>query len=471
METAFSVITFLVLVNCLPVLSKVILGEWFKYPLDGGALWLDNKPLFGQNKTVRGVVVSIAGGLGLASLLGQPWWIGGIVATFAMTGDLTSSFIKRRLNVPIGGDVFPLDHLFESLFPVLFLVPILFLSFAQVILTVVFFIFVAYPGTLFWKYIIHRAPIENYPRIIRSTVRLRQWRSCHVPLARYQNWLNLTRILSDQIVLTWLVKIFGLYEQGKKNALDVHLIKKDFSFDKLPEEFDGFRILFITDFHLDGLEGLAEKLIDLVRNTEIDLCLLGGDLRMKHYGPILPSVRELRKVTPHIKALDGILGVLGNHDCIDMLPDLEEAGVIMLVNEAWPITRGQSKIWVAGVDDPHYYKLDDARQACRDIPAHSFTIFLAHSPEAYEKASLENADLYLCGHTHGGQICLSNKRPVCTNSRAPRMMSVGEWQFKEMLGYTSRGVGASSIPVRFNCPGEVCIITLRQGNQLGTEEN
>jgi predicted MPP superfamily phosphohydrolase len=462
METAFGVIIFLFLVNCLPVITQVVLGEWLRYPVDGGALWLDNKPLFGQNKTIRGVVVSVAGGMGACSLLGQPWWIGGVVATFVMMGDLTSSFIKRRLNVPAGSDLFPLDHLFESLLPVLFLVQILSLSWDQFIVIVGSFVLVAYPGTLWWKYIIHRAPIENYPRIIRSTVRLRQWRSCHVPLARYQNWLNLTRILSDQIILTRLFKIFGLYEKGKKNALDVHLIKKDFSFAGLPEEFDGFRILFITDLHLDGLEGLTEKLIDLVKNTEVDLCLLGGDLRMKLYGPIVPSVRELRKVTSHIKAPDGFLGVLGNHDCIEMIPDLEEAGIIMLVNEAWPIERGQGRIWVAGVDDPHYYKLDDARQACRDIPDGAFTIFLAHSPETYKKASLEKADLYLCGHTHGGQVCLSSKRPIVTNSRAPRLTSVGEWRFKEMLGYTSRGVGPSSIPVRFNCPGEVCLITLFQ---------
>lgn len=463
METIFGVIFFLFLVNCLPVLAQRLLGEKLSYPVDGGLLWLDKKPLLGQNKTVRGVAASIGGGMGACGLLGQPWWLGGVVASLAMVGDLTSSFIKRRLNVSVGGDLFPLDHLLEALFPVLFLVPFLFLTWVQVITIVVSFILVAFPGTLWWKYMIHRAPIGNYPRIIRSTVRLREWRSCHVPLARYQILLNITRILSDQIILTWLVRFLGLYEKGQANALDIKLINKDFSFTSLPEEFDGYRILYMTDLHLDGLEGLTEKLIKTVRETEADLCLLGGDLRMKLFGPIAPSVRELRKVTSHINAPDGVLGVLGNHDCIEMIPDLEEAGVIMLINEAWPIERGPGRIWVAGVDDPHYYKLDDARQACREIPDDGFTIFLAHSPETYKKANLEKADLYLCGHTHGGQMCLPNKRPVFTNSRAPRWTSVGEWRFQDMLGYTSRGVGASSVPVRFNCPAEVCLITLRQG--------
>ena len=462
METIFRVIVFLFLANCLPVLAQRVTGERLNYPIDGGRLWLDNKPLLGQNKTIRGVAASIAGGVVACGLLGQPWWLGGVVAALSMVGDLTSSFIKRRLNVPIGGDLFPLDHLLEALFPVLFLVPILLLSWPQVLLIVISFVLIAFPSTLWWKYIIHRAPIENYPRIIRSTVRLREWRSCHVPLARYQIWLNITRILSDQVILTWLIKALGLYEKGKKNALEIQLIEKDFTFAGLPKEFEGYRILYMSDLHLDGLEGLTKKLIDLVVDTEVDLCLLGGDLRMKLYGPIAPSVRELRKVISHIKAPDGFLGVLGNHDCIEMIPDLEEAGVIILINESWPIERGASRIWIAGVDDPHYYKLDDARQACRDIPDDSFTIFLAHSPETYKQAAVEKVDLYICGHTHGGQICLPNKRPVFTNSRAPHLTSVGEWRLKDMLGYTSRGVGASSIPVRFNCPGEACIITLRQ---------
>lgn len=456
----FGVVLFLLVVNCLPVLAGVVLGEKFRYPLDSGGLWFDSKPLFGRNKTVRGIAVIIVGGMVVCSLLGEPWWRGGVVAAFVMIGDLTSSFVKRRLNVPIGGDLFPLDHLFESLFPSLFLLSIQSLTWVQLIIVVVSFILTAYPITLWWKYTIHRAPIENYPRILRSTVRLREWRACHAPLSRFQVWLNLSRILTDQVILTWLIKIFGLYDKGKKNALDVQLIKKDFYFSRLPKEFDGYRILFLTDLHLDGLEGLTERLIDLVSNTDVDLCLVGGDLRMKLYGPIAPSVRELRKVASHVKAASGILGVLGNHDCIEMIPDMEEAGVIMLVNEAWPIERGQGRIWVAGVDDPHYYKLDDASCACRDIPDKEFTILLAHSPEAYKRASYEKTDLYLCGHTHGGQICLVKKRPIISNSRAPRQTAVGKWRYKDMIGYTSSGVGASSIPVRFNCPGEVSLITL-----------
>ena len=105
--------------------------------------------------------------------------------------------------------------------------------------------------------------------------------------------------------------------------------------------------------------------------------------------------------------------------------------------------------------------MDDASLAYRGVPDNTFTIFLAHSPEAYRDAARFQARLYLCGHTHGGQICFVNNRPIVTNSRAPRYTAIGTWEYQGMTGYTSRGIGASSVPLRFNCPGEICLITLR----------
>ena len=103
------------------------------------------------------------------------------------------------------------------------------------------------------------------------------------------------------------------------------------------------------------------------------------------------------------------------------------------------------------------------QSAFRDVPAQAFTIFLAHSPEAYQQAAQCQAQLYLCGHTHGGQICLPERGPILTNSRAPRFTASGSWQYRNMQGYTSRGAGPSGIPLRFNCPGEIALITLVKG--------
>jgi hypothetical protein len=157
---------------------------------------------------------------------------------------------------------------------------------------------------------------------------------------------------------------------------------------------------------------------------------------------------------------------LGNHDCIEMLPELEQAGVAMLVNDAQPLRRGKDSLWLVGVDDPHYYRCHDLELALRKRPATAFTVLLAHSPEIFREAASAGIRLYLCGHTHGGQICVPGLGSVFTHSRAPRRTAAGPWREGEMIGFTSRGAGASGLPLRFNCPGEIALLTLRQDRPL-----
>jgi uncharacterized protein len=455
-------IVFLLWVNFLPPLANVVWGERFNRAVDGGRLWFDRQPVFGRHKTIRSILASLLGGVAVSPLLGVSWWVGGIAALLAMAGDLLSSFIKRRPNFPSGRNVIVLDQFFESFFPALFLSHYLEMSGMQVMLILLCFFLVAYPGACFWNFIMYRPPLENYPRTIRSTVRLREWRACHMPLARWQTFFNLTSFVSHDIVLTRFFKMVGLYDNGLRNSLQVRVEKTTLYLPDLPEDFDGFRILLLTDLHLDGLNGLTEELGRQVDTFEVDLCLIGGDIRMKTYGPVAPCLRHLRSLISSIRSRHGIFAVLGNHDCIEMTPDLEEAGLVMLINDSWEIREQDSSMWVVGIDDPHYYKTHDVRMAYRDVPENGFSMFLAHSPEAYVQAANLNAHLYLCGHTHGGQICLPGRGPIFTNSRAPRFTATGSWQYLDMIGYTSRGAGVSGIPLRFNCPGEISLLTLRR---------
>ncbi|MDR3629181.1 MAG: CDP-archaeol synthase [Desulfocapsaceae bacterium] len=462
MSDIFKVMFFLLWVNSLPPIVTAAVGDRYGLAIDCGIMWFDGQPLFGGHKTVRGLTVSAAGGLMAFPLLGVTWWQAGTAALLAMTGDLVSSFIKRRFTLQCGRAVAGLDQIFESLLPLLFLNRYLPLNLPQDVLIIVFFTVISSLCSHAWYYITGRPLPKNYPRTVRSRVRFREWRSCHEPLARWQAWFNLTSFLSDQIFLTWFFKATGLYSTGEKNALDLKIEEISFNFEELPNSFDGFRILFLVDLHLDGLDGLDGKIAEMLRKQEVDLCCIGGDVRMKTYGPSAECIRKLKNLMQCVHARHGILGVLGNHDCIEMLPDFEEAGIVMLVNDSWPIEINGDRIWVLGVDDPHYYRLHAAGEAAKGVPEEAFSIFLAHSPEAFEDAARVQASLYLCGHTHGGQICLIEGTPVFTNSRAPRYTAAGSWQFENMQGYTSRGVGPSSIPVRFNCPGEITVITLRK---------
>ncbi len=456
------IVAFLLWCNALPPLAAMVAGGRFSRRVDGGILWRDGRSLFGSHKTVRGIVVSVAGGGAVYSLLGTTWWIAALAAALAMAGDLLSSFIKRRRNDEVGTPRFVLDQLFEGMLPAIFLGCLMPLFWWQAVAALIIFIPLAYAGSRLRGFLLYQPPLENYLRIIRSSVRLREWRLRHLPLPRWRALLDFSNFVYHRIFMAWVFKGAGLYARGMKNALVVGLAEETFWFPGLAESFDGFRILLLTDLHLDGLDGLTETIIKQVKGLNVDLCLIGGDIRMAAYGAISPAVRRLRRLLPHIQAKHGILGVLGNHDCIEMVPDLEEAGMLMLINDSRVIEKDGEKIWIVGVDDPHYYKVHDAARAFRGVAAEDFSVFIAHSPEAYMEAAKHKTCLYLCGHTHGGQICLPGRLPIFTHCRAPRFMAGGRWQYRKMIGYTSRGAGPSGVPLRFNCPGEITLITLRR---------
>ena len=107
----------LVVANGTAVVAKKFLGPAFGRPLDGGAVFVDGEPIFGPSKTIRGIVVSVLATSICAVLMGLGWKVGTLVATFAMVGDLFSSFVKRRLHLASSSMAIGLDHIPESLFP------------------------------------------------------------------------------------------------------------------------------------------------------------------------------------------------------------------------------------------------------------------------------------------------------------------------------------------------------------------
>ena len=158
-----------------------------------------------------------------------------------------------------------------------------------------------------------------------------------------------------------------------------------------------------------------------------------------------------------------IYGVLGNHDTIQMVPAMEAMGIRMLLNECEAIVRGDQRIHLAGIDDAHFFRVDNIEKAAAQIPTGEFSILLSHTPEIYRQAAHANFDLMLCGHTHGGQLCLPGSIPIKLEAALPRRMGAGAWQYHNMSGYTSVGAGSSVIPVRLNCPPEITLHCLRRG--------
>ncbi len=272
-------------------------------------------------------------------------------------------------------------------------------------------------------------------------------------------WFHIEHIRTLHRIIRNFFKTIGLYWRGHRNALAVRVNFQDIPCADLPEAFDGFRLLHISDTHFDGNPELIDILIGLVEPLEYDVCVITGDFREGTFEDYETPARRMADLQRHIKT--ETYAILGNHDAIEMVPALEEGGIRMLLNEHVSLERGNSTIWLAGVDDPHYYETDNLDKALEGVPEDSFKILLAHSPEISRKAAFAGINLYLCGHTHAGQICLPGGRPLLTNSKCPHAYHAGLWHFEEMTGYTSRGAGTSSVAVRFNCPPEITVHTLR----------
>jgi predicted MPP superfamily phosphohydrolase len=257
------------------------------------------------------------------------------------------------------------------------------------------------------------------------------------------------------------IKLFGLYQRGVRNALDIRLTRLELAFDKLPAEFDGYRILQLSDLHFDALPGTTYAASKLVKDLEVDLCVLTGDYCRRVGGPFDHILPDFRDLVARISATDGIYAVLGNHDAADMVDAIEGLGIAALINESVSMRRGDAEIHITGTDDVHYYYTDATDTALKAAPD-GFKIALIHSAELADVAANNGFDLYLAGHTHGGQVCLPGGTPMVTHMVRFRRYARGLWRHGSMVGYTSTGVGISALPVRYFNRGEVVLLTLRR---------
>jgi CDP-2,3-bis-(O-geranylgeranyl)-sn-glycerol synthase len=149
----------LLLANGAPVIARNILGERFSWPVDAGARFFDGQPLFGASKTLRGLVFSVAFTALGGWLTGLGWKVGILVATTSMAGDLFSSFIKRRLELPVSSRAAGLDQVPESLFPVLACQQLLNLGVVEVVaIVIIFYVGDEVLSRLFYKLNVRKRP-------------------------------------------------------------------------------------------------------------------------------------------------------------------------------------------------------------------------------------------------------------------------------------------------------------------------
>jgi predicted MPP superfamily phosphohydrolase len=254
-----------------------------------------------------------------------------------------------------------------------------------------------------------------------------------------------------------IIDILGVRKRFERNLVDYRYNEVDVSLKGLPKGFDGYRILHLSDLHIEGVGDKGKKLGSIISEIDCDLCVITGDYHFYGFGDYTETLTLMEQLVSSIRSRMGIIGILGNNDFIELIPGLESMGIRLLINEAIPLDMEMGRIWIAGVDDPHKYKTDDLSRAMEDVPVDSIKILLAHSPELVKDAARAGVDYYLCGHTHGGQICLPGGIPISNNARCSRKYTAGMWQYMTMKGYTSKGAGVSAVRARLFCPPEITL--------------
>ena len=237
---------------------------------------------------------------------------------------------------------------------------------------------------------------------------------------------------------------------------------------KLPHldaNFHGFRLVQISDIHMDGWMNRRrlEEIIRLVNAQQPDLVVITGDFVSN---PANHHESDLTAALSHVRAQFGAAAVLGNHDhWIDpqmVRRALKYSGIWDLSNTHFSLESGGAQLHIAGVGDV-VEKLDRLDVVLASLPETGTAILLAHEPDYADiSAASGRFDLQLSGHSHGGQVVL----PVIGAPILPPLGQIypsGLYQVGAMYQYTNRGLGMTSLHVRFNCRPEVTVLTLEPG--------
>ncbi len=239
------------------------------------------------------------------------------------------------------------------------------------------------------------------------------------------------------------------------------------AFDDLVPAAPPVRVVHITDTHIERSSFREATVIRRVNALQPDLILLTGDYLNLSYLSDPTSAAHFRQFVAQLEAPYGIYGVRGSVEPTleSMVWLVEGTDIVWLEQEAVTVdVRGQP-VTLVGVACSHRQELDVARlaQALDGLPADAFTLLLYHSPDLIREASEHKVDLYLGGHTHGGQLRLPFYGAIITSSMYGRRYAAGMFEENGTKMYISRGLGfeGGGMPrARFLCRPEIVSIEL-----------
>ncbi len=243
----------------------------------------------------------------------------------------------------------------------------------------------------------------------------------------------------------------------------------DVETDRLYDNAVPIRILHISDLHVERLTFREEKLLQLIRQAQPDLILITGDYLNLSYTNDPQAHVQVRQLLENICAPYGVFATLGS-PLVDIrevvTPLFDGLAVRLLINEWEEIQLGDDRcVVLLGLDCTHHLPTDRKQLAdlVRAVPDSGAQILLYHAPDLMEEASQHEVDLYLCGHTHGGQVRLPGYGAILTSSQLGKRFEMGLYRSGRTHMYVSRGVGLEGLSaprIRFLAPPEITLITM-----------
>lgn len=260
----------------------------------------------------------------------------------------------------------------------------------------------------------------------------------------------------------------GLFYARDFETSWIELNHLQLSLPRLPEQFAGYRIVQISDLHLDEKTRpeYTDEVVRLVNEQNPDFIVATGDYVTNLAERFAP---KLAKFLSQLRTRDGAAAVLGNHDH-DTNPAIlrdaiQKSGTRCLDNRVLTIERENAALHVCGVDDVWVGK-PDLGTVLEQLPgntANSASVLLAHEPDFADIVSQTGRlDLQISGHSHGGQVRL----PAIGAPRLPpyaRKYPMGLYRVGEMLLYTNRGIGMLPPRIRILCRPEITAFNLYPG--------
>ncbi|WPS86274.1 metallophosphoesterase [Brevibacillus halotolerans] len=282
---------------------------------------------------------------------------------------------------------------------------------------------------------------------------------------------NIKKEKRKKIVTILLVSLFAFSGWVYWGNTAIQTTKININNEKIPESFDGFTIVQVSDLHNAEFGNNQSRLLNAIKAVSPDFIAVTGDLIDSNHTDVAKAMEFINgaiEIAP-------VYYVTGNHEArsdqyAKLKQQMLEAGVIMLEDEGTTIKREGASIRLFGLNDPNFTATDDAYESTAMVDTklkamlsknNEYTILLSHRPELFDIYAENSIDMVLSGHAHGGQVRL----PFIGGLVAPNQgffpkYSEGVHEKEQTKMIVSRGLGNSIIPVRINNRPELVVITL-----------